>query len=868
MNEPLTEREIEILHLIADGLANGEIAAKLSLSLHTVKWYSRRIYEKLAVSNRTQAIQRAQRLGLLGGASISAAPPVAAPAFDNLPLVLTVLVGRRHEIDTVKQLLNQHRLLTLTGPGGIGKTRLAIQVAQELSTHFHDGLCFVDLSALNETDLVINTIAQRLGVAEAPDRSLVDMLHTTLSSKQFLLILDNFEHLLPAAPLVADLLAATHALTVLVTSREPLALYGEQEYPVPPLQMPDLERFAINQPGQAGWRDSEALQLFERCAQAVVPGFRLNAENIHAVASLCLRLDGLPLAIELAAAYVKLLTPQAMLTQLDSLWLEMKRSIRNIPTRQQTLRNTIEWSYRFLNATERDLFAQLAIFRGGCTWDTIQAICIAPTPLALLEALNGLVWRRADGAGQPRFGMLETIREYAASCLQALVERETLRQRHAQYYAGLVAGLGERLYSTESKAALAQLNGIADNVAGAWHWFLQSVGTSGNHSQTAHWLAQLIPTLAEGYYMEARFQEGKQRFGQAAELLQKAGWDAALASPAAAPSLEATVFAQLQLRIGMLSYELSQYEAAQQTIMATLPSLQTWNYTEELALALRILGKVHYRHGQREQARIDLQRSYQYAQSASTRLGQAAALNNLSHLAQDDGNYAESERLLRECLALYEQMNYPFGIGTTLGNLGHLYTLQGKFAEALPYLHSSLAIAEQEEDIVSKLINLSNIADAELAQGRRPSAMTHYQQSRTLAQEVGQFHWVIVNLNGLSQCHLVAGDLLSAIDRLTEALTFVHKAASAPAVLTTISLCGQLLAQQGHLETALQLLVFVVQHPATTVSTKAVVQQGLARLAQTTPPSLVEQAQQWAATQRLDTVLVWVQTLLADALAE
>ncbi|HMN29348.1 MAG TPA: LuxR C-terminal-related transcriptional regulator, partial [Caldilineaceae bacterium] len=416
MNEPLSEREIEILQLAADGCSNGEIAARLSLSLNTIKWYSKRIYEKLDVETRTQAIKRAQTMGLFNGGTPQSKP--IQPG-DNLPSPLTAFVGRHAEIDTIKQLLKQHRLLTLTGPGGIGKTRLALQVAEELQAFFRNGVYFVDLATINETNLVINTIAHALGVAESLDTPLTTLMQAHLRDKQLLLVLDNFEHLIAAAPVVADLLTAARELTVLLTSREVLALYGEQEYAVPPLQLPDLEWFAAPHISPGDLLNSESLQLFERCAQAVDPAFRLTAENAAAVASLCLRLDGLPLAIELAAAYVKLLSPQAMLTQLDALWLEMKRTVRNIPARQQTLRNTIEWSYRFLNEEERRLFAQLAVFRGGCTAEAIHAIC-ANHPQgtmngawtgALLETLNGLVnkslvWRRVDQNDQPRFGML------------------------------------------------------------------------------------------------------------------------------------------------------------------------------------------------------------------------------------------------------------------------------------------------------------------------------------------------------------------------------------------------------------------------------------------------------------------------------
>ena len=474
MDEPLSEREIDILRLAADGRANAEIAARLSLSLNTVKWYSKRIYEKLSVENRTQAIKRAQTLGLLDDAIDQAEP--AQPPHHNLPSPLTAFVGRRAEVDAVKQLLKQHRLLTLTGPGGIGKTRLALRVAEEMSGLFKDGIYFVDLAPINEANLVVSTIAHVLGVAESLDTPLIALTQAALHDKQLLLVLDNFEHLLEAAPLVADLLAAARDLTVLITSREVLSLYGEQEYAVPPLKLPDLAWFAADHLAAATLLTSEALQLFERCAQAVYADFRLTPENAPAVASICLRLDGLPLAIELAAAYVKLLSPQAMLTQLDSMWLEMNRSLRNVPARQQTLRNTIEWSYRFLDEEERRLFAQLAVFRGGVRWRRFE-ICDSHSAATLLQSLNGLVnkslvWRREDGNDQPRLGMLETIREYALICLQERGEVEILQQRHALYYTGYTYRVEAALANIKQRLILNQIEIEIDNFRAALRWAL------------------------------------------------------------------------------------------------------------------------------------------------------------------------------------------------------------------------------------------------------------------------------------------------------------------------------------------------------------------------------------------------------------
>jgi predicted ATPase/class 3 adenylate cyclase len=343
---------------------------------------------------------------------------------NNLPLQLTRFIGRQEEVSAIKrQLLNGARLLTLTGPGGTGKTRLALEVAAETLTTFEDGAWFVDLAPIMDPALVISTVAEVLGVKEKPGRPLQDALEGSLKDRAMLMVLDNFEQVVEAGAAVERLLQSAPRLKVLVTSRAVLHRYGEQEFPVPPLDLPDPR----NLPDLASLTRYEAISLFIERANAVKPDFTLTEENAPSVAAIAVRLDGLPLAIELAASRVKILSPQAIVERLGrgSPWLISR--VPDAPVRQRTLRGAIEWSYKLLRENERRLFEQISVFQGGGSLEAIEAVC-SPAPGAdTLEGLTSLVdnslLRQVDAKdGQSRLVMLETIKESAAERLSDLPE--------------------------------------------------------------------------------------------------------------------------------------------------------------------------------------------------------------------------------------------------------------------------------------------------------------------------------------------------------------------------------------------------------------------------------------------------------------
>jgi len=432
----------------------------------------------------------------------------------NLPAPVMPLLGREREISTLAQQFHSHdiRLVTITGPGGVGKTSLALQVAHDLQDAFTDGVFFISLAAITDSTLIIPTVAHTLGVIESPNRLLLDSLKEFLRDRQALLLLDNFEQIISVAPLLTELLSACAELKMLVTSRETLRLRGEHEFPLAPLTLPDQSSAEIV-------LHYSCISLFAQRAQAIQPDFKLTADNARAVSEICARLDGLPLAIELAAARIKLLPPQAMLGRLQESPLRLLTSgARDMPARQQTLRSAIQWSYDLLNADEQRTFRWLSVFVGGCTLEAASIVTSNQSAvisgkesdtdhLSLLtldlatSLVNKSLLRQHETDGEPRLTMLETIREFGLDELTRTHELESARRAHANYYLSFVEEAETHLTGADQKAWLKRLDREQDNLRAALQWAI-------DHREV-EFAQRMAGALQPFWFRRGRWSEGR-----------------------------------------------------------------------------------------------------------------------------------------------------------------------------------------------------------------------------------------------------------------------------------------------------------------------------------------------------------------------
>ena len=447
-----------------------------------------------------------ERFALSAGQSLTTVMPTSAVATapSNLPGLLSHLIGRVHELQEVKQRLAQTRLLTLLGPGGTGKTRLALQAASELRAEFEDHVYFVDLAASRDAESVLAAIGRTVGLRETSDKSLLDELKAHIKNRKTLSLLDNFEQVTIAAPTMAELLRDCPELKLLVTSREALHVRGENVFPVPPLALPPLETKPASFEQVA---KSEAVQLFVERAQAVKPDFQLTHGNAPAVAEICARLDGLPLAIELATARLNIFTPQAMGERLGNRLKLLRGGARDLPARQQTLHDTIDWSYGLLDAGEQRLFALLAVF-SGATLEAVEAVAsyikhFADSGLDIFDGVSSLVDKSLirqieQPQGESRLQMLETIREFASARLEEDAEFSTAARRaHATYFAEFIRGQWESLTGEARDTALRRLTADLDNIKSAWRYWV----TEGNLEQLGKFTDSLwLLYDARGWY--------------------------------------------------------------------------------------------------------------------------------------------------------------------------------------------------------------------------------------------------------------------------------------------------------------------------------------------------------------------------------
>jgi predicted ATPase/class 3 adenylate cyclase len=655
----------------------------------------------------------------------------------NLPVQPTPLIGRRRELAEVTAILCAEgvRLLTLTGPGGTGKTRLALQAAADLVDEFEDGVFFVELAPIAASELVPTTVAQTLGLRELPGEPLEATLQRYLAEKQVLLLLDNFEHLLSAAPMVRALLGAAPRLAVLATSRASLHVSGEHEYLVPPLGLETTADVAEEIDG------NEAMTLFVERARAVKRDFRLTDENRPVVAEICARLDGLPLAIELAAARVKVIPPESLLPRLQQRLQILTGGSRDLEARQQTLRSALDWSYDLLEVADRTLFARLAVFAGGRTMDAIEAIC-GSEELGGFERITSLVdksllQQQLEGP-EPRFVMLETIHEYARERLDASGETVGLRRRHADYFAGLAAKAEPYLRGPDQQTWIDRLAAEQDNLRAALTYLID---------EREFTVAQSTAVAL------ARFWETRGQFQEAHE------WFAAVLGDTDAARSRSR--GQALFWAGRLALFSGAWERAATLLRSAREVASEVGDAITLALALGKEAWVCVETGRGAEGLEQAGHAVALARQIGDAWTIAETLNDAG-ASCDRTDPERGLRLMEESLAVRKALGDRVNIADSLNNVGYVQTCLGAYDLAEGVLEEAFGIARQVGDLRHLALIIGNLGNVSLFRDDHEVAKSRYHENLRLSRRIGDKRTSLEALRGLAAIAGTEGEIETA----------------------------------------------------------------------------------------------------------
>jgi predicted ATPase/class 3 adenylate cyclase len=678
----------------------------------------------------------------------------------TLPAPPTSLVGRDDEVARIGKLLRREdvRLVTLTGPGGTGKSRLAIHVAAGLQREYRGEIVFVPLASIADPLLVLPTVGQVLGIRDGDGQPLEARIAETLQGTPVLLVLDNFEQVVGAAGQVADLLASCPELKILVTSREVLHVRAEHEFAVPPLELPDPERL----PRLAELAACPSVALFVERVQAVKPDFRLTTNIAREVAEICVRLDGLPLAIELAAARMKLLSPQALLARMGQLLTLLTGGARDVPARQQTLRNAIAWSYNLLSIQEQRLCRWLSVFVGGCSMQAIESVCGGSADV--LDDLASLIdkslvrsiaptGRDAGDAGDPRLLVLGTIREYGLELLESWGEATQARDKHADYYVLLAEEAVPALDGPLLTTWLDRLEQEHDNLRAALHWLLEA-----DHIEQA---LRLCSALERFWVVRGYRHEGQAFLDQALGM-----------STGAAPLVRAKAL----LAAARLTFMQSDYERGTALAQESLSLFRALDDKRGIALALNRLGVAAWRHADYPTARILLEEDLALYRELDNPDRIAWSLFGLGLLHIKLGEYTGAAALLEESLILFRRLDNKRGIAATLTQSAAVrFVSQGDQAMVYPLLEQGLALDREVGDKEGMAVCSLLLGSVSLQKGDASTARIRVEEGLLLYRDIGYREGIAEALSLLGKAEAARGDLAYARKLYEESLTMARE---------------------------------------------------------------------------------------------
>ncbi len=707
----LTPRELQVARLVRTGLTDREIAGRLLIGRRTAEWHVKQILNKLGFNSRSQVAAWVAHDEAVGS--------MAAPSNGrrhNLPLQLTTFVGRGNELTELQRLLAVKRFVTLTAVGGAGKTRLALEVADRALHAYPDGAWLVDLTQMKDGYPVARVFGSTLGVHESPRQPIAETVLEHLRARHVLLVVDNCEHVIAdCAGLVDAILRSCAGVTVLATSREPLRVNGETVWRVASLAVPDPGA-SIDLPELAQY---EAVGLFLDRAQLAAPGFEITAENASAIAQLCRRLDGIPLAIELAAAYAGLMSPEQILNRLQNRFGLLTGGSRAGPARHRTLQSALDWSHDLMSDDESRLFPRLSVFAGTFSLEAVEQVCSQDDLEvgAIAGLLGGLVDKSlviasVEGSAPIRFRMLETVQQYGLQRLAEHGEVERLSRSHAEHFLSVAQEASPKLRGRDQQVWHQRLAHDVSNLRLALQW-------SGAHEPDVS--IRLIIALSDFWYLAGLVEEGD-------------GW---LKRTLGRYSIRNRLRAEALARGGLVSYWRDDVDSASARWHECLEIYRELDDRDGVAQGLRWVGELTEWQGDLAAARRCFDGSLEIAREAGDEMLGADILRQLGRLAMREGDHEKARECLQQSLAYYQRIGDHRFINVTLGYLGLNAIDSGDFATARTHLEEGLAIARVLDFTIGLATPLMYFAALAAAQGHPSRALRLSGSSEALAASAG-----------------------------------------------------------------------------------------------------------------------------------